>query len=548
MESICRVVRSTIVWLWAFLWFCCNGPFALGQPAAAGRASQQSQGHPDSVLLLLKREHAEAVQKNDMRGAGITLQQMGRICFNQGHYAQALDFYLNADKLFDDLKAADLLAGNLNEMGELYYFNKQPLKARTLFNKALSLYREKQDRKGQAVVLGNIGRLYEKYKRYDSAFYYQNQALNCYRGLGNKTGKARIYENLGSIYEDLGKYDSAYVCFHTSLQLYQKDRNESGSIEVVNNLGDILRKTGKYKESIALSKRAFTLATQTGNMYQLASACRDLGKAYQLMNQLDSAYYYLELSRRYSLDVYSRESINQTAFLQVLYDMNKKSEEIVHLNAIRKTNRIIALAVGTVLVLLVILAFMIFSRQRLKIRDQRILAGQKESIYEAQKELMELEIQNKRLQEESLKHQLDLKGKELSTHTLNLIRNNQLLESLRNTLQEMIKDEKRDQKKQMQQLIQQINQSFNHDQHWKEFTAAFEQVHQSFFDSLKRHNADLTAADLRLIALLKINLNSRDISTLLGISQDSLRVARHRLRKKLNVEQGDNLASFIQRI
>jgi DNA-directed RNA polymerase specialized sigma24 family protein len=110
----------------------------------------------------------------------------------------------------------------------------------------------------------------------------------------------------------------------------------------------------------------------------------------------------------------------------------------------------------------------------------------------------------------------------------------------------MVKEDKRDQKKQMQQIILQINESFNHEQHWKEFTTAFEQVHQQFFDNIKKHSNELTSADMRLIALLRINLDSADIATLLNISTDSLRVSRYRLRKKLDMAQGDNLTAFIQ--
>jgi hypothetical protein len=48
------------------------------------------------------------------------------------------------------------------------------------------------------------------------------------------------------------------------------------------------------------------------------------------------------------------------------------------------------------------------------------------------------------------------------------------------------------------------------------------------------------------VALLKMNLASGDIATLLGISMDSLRVVRYRLRKKLNLPQGESLSVFIQ--
>ena len=509
-------------------------------------ARKLSQLHPDSALIVLKKIHATALNNDDIAIAGLSLQQMGQICYNQGHYAQALDFYLHADKLLSQLGDKDMLAGNMSKMGILYYYNKQLDKARQTYHKALVLYQQTNNLKGQAEVFGDMGHLFEKHQQYDSAFYYQRLALTRYNQVNFKQGAAKIYENLGSIYEDLAKYDSAFVCFTQSKQLYDQEKNTIASIEVINNIGDVLRKTGKYAESIKQSRKAYALSLQTNNLYQLAASSRDLGKSYQLLRQMDSAYHYVELSRRYSLDVYSKEGLNQTAFLQVLYDIDKKSDEIARLTAIRKTNRVIAVAVVTVCVLLIIIAVIIFSRQRLKIKDQKILAEQNRSIFEAQSELMQLELKNKNLEEESLKQQLEIKSRELSTHTLNLIKNNQLLEDMRNTLQEMVKEDKRDQKKQMQQIIHQINQSFNHEQHWKEFTAAFEQVHQSFFDNLKQHSSDLTSTDIRLIALLKVNMDSKDIASLLGISMDSLRVSRYRLRKKLNIEQGDNLSSFIQ--
>lgn len=498
--------------------------------------------HPDSALILLKKMHLQATEKEDTAMAGLCLQQMGQICYNQGHYAKALEFYLHADKVFATQQNKNLAAANMGEMGVLYYYNKQLDKSRTQYHKALAIYKQTNNLKGQAEIFGNMGHLYEKQQQYDSAFYYQHLALAHYTQANYKQGAAKIYENLGSIYEDLAKYDSAYLNFDRSLQLYNEDHNQIASIEVINNLGDILRKTGKYQASIQQTYKALNLAKQTGNLYQLASAYRDLGKAYELMNVMDSAYHYAELSRKYSLEIYSKEGVEQTAFLQVLYDIDKKSNEIARLNDNRKINKILAIAGTSVALLVVILGIVMLSRQRLKLKDQKALAREKE----AQHELMQLELKNRALEDERLKQQLETKDHELSTHTLNLIRNNQLLENLKGTLQLMVKEDKRDQKRQLQQLILQINESFNHEQHWKEFTTAFEQVHQSFFDSIKKYSSELTSADIRLIALLRINLPSTDIATLLGISTDSLRVSRYRLRKKLNIEQGENLTAFIQ--
>ncbi|RZL35806.1 MAG: tetratricopeptide repeat protein [Pedobacter sp.] len=507
-------------------------------PVLSDRQSEK----PIESLVDLKKIYARAIENNDAVLEGECLQQMGKVCYHQGHFRQALDFYLKADKIFSSKNMSLSLAANFCDIGILYYYIKQPNKAMKNYSLALNIYKKRNDLKGQAAVFGRIGQLFEKRQEYDSAFYYQKLALKVNEKTTDISGTAKIYENLGSIYEDLEKYDQAAGYFKKSLDLYRKDRNQLGSIEVINNLGDILRKTGKYKGSIIETQAAMKLAEKLGNIYQLASCCRDLGKAYELLNQMDSAYHYVKLGYKYTIDLYSEDGAKQVAFLQVLYDINKKSDEISKLQNDKKVNQIIAMSATIVVLLIVVLGFVIFSRQRLKLKDQQMLAKQKETEHS----LTSLELKNLQLEEQNLKQQLEVKSRELSTHTLNLIKNNQFLENLRNTLQVMVKDDKRDQKKQMNQILTEINQSFNHERNWKEFTQAFDQVHHQFLEQLKKFSNELTSADMRLIALLKMNLDSGDIATLLGISTDSLRVSRYRLRKKLNLAQGDNLSAFIQ--
>ena len=55
-----------------------------------------------------------------------------------------------------------------------------------------------------------------------------------------------------------------------------------------------------------------------------------------------------------------------------------------------------------------------------------------------------------------------------------------------------------------------------------------------FQERLKRQFPLLTAYDLRLCTYLKANLSTKEIATLLNITPDSVKKAKHRLRKKLN--------------
>jgi tetratricopeptide (TPR) repeat protein len=485
---------------------------------------------PDSIFLKKKAIYNTALLAGNLTLQGEMLIDMGEISFHLGHFPQTLQYYLDAAEVFQKVKRKDLLANSYNKLGLLYYDNMDSVNTKRSYNKAMLLYKELNDQQGIAFIYGKLGYLHEKKQRYDSAFIYQKKALAIYTNLKDKKGIAKIHENLGSIYEDLAKYALAMPYFQSALSNYMEAGEKVQVIEVTNNIGDIYRKTGDYKRALKQSTKALSLAKEKNEIHQISSAYRDISKVYNLMGKNDSAFYYAETARSYLMKIYSLESGRQMAFLHALYDDQKKNEEISTLQFEKRVNFIIRVATGVIFLLLVFAGFLLVSRQR------------------AQKRLMEADLKNKELEEDQLKKEIELKSKELSTHVLHVIQKNQLLENLKVQLADMIKDDKRDQKTQLKHVINQIDQNFNNDTYWSDFSNVFKQLHHSFFENLNRQFPKLTASDLKLVSLLKMNLDSNDIAIMLAISQDSLKMARYRLRKKLNLDQGENLVSFLQSI
>ncbi|GEP97789.1 tetratricopeptide repeat protein [Chitinophaga cymbidii] len=326
-------------------------------------SSTNKRSATDSAFLAQKEAYLKA---KDKPAAALALRQMGRICYHLGHYPQALDYHLQAAKLFRETGRLMQLAENLNDIGTLYYYNRQPALARPQYDEALDIYRKAHDNAGLAVTYGKIGHLYEKQQQYDSAFYFQRLALARYGQIDDRQGMAKIFENLGSVHEDLEQYDSASHYFRQALAF---NRDSIARIEIMNNLGDMYRKTGRYREGLDQTRLAMQLAIRTGEQYQLSSAYRDMAKGFHLLGRHDSAYYYLELSRFHLLEIYSGESSKQLALLQTMYDMEKKDHEIAMLRNARKTTVAIVIA-G---LLLVAIAVLVISRQRLKIRNAELL-------------------------------------------------------------------------------------------------------------------------------------------------------------------------------
>ncbi|MBX7241102.1 MAG: hypothetical protein K1X92_05080 [Bacteroidia bacterium] len=84
---------------------------------------------------------------------------------------------------------------------------------------------------------------------------------------------------------------------------------------------------------------------------------------------------------------------------------------------------------------------------------------------------------------------------------------------------------------------------------WSNFRKLFEKVHPGFFARLKEKVPDLSQAEVRYIALCKLQLSGKEMSAMLGVGDTAIRQYRYRIRKKLNVEdEEESIALLVQSI
>ncbi|MEO0472489.1 MAG: helix-turn-helix transcriptional regulator [Bacteroidota bacterium] len=94
-------------------------------------------------------------------------------------------------------------------------------------------------------------------------------------------------------------------------------------------------------------------------------------------------------------------------------------------------------------------------------------------------------------------------------------------------------------------MIGSIDHDLRKDDDWTHFERYFRQVHPGFDEKIRRAFSDLTGNEIRLLTLMKMNLSTKEIASILNISPDSVKKARYRLRKKLNLPNQQNLQQFI---
>jgi len=180
-----------------------------------------------------------------------------------------------------------------------------------------------------------------------------------------------------------------------------------------------------------------------------------------------------------------------------------------------------------------------------KISDR--LQAEQEEILKQETEANEKQIA--RLQTEKLQAELASKNRELANSAMTLVYKNELLQKLSDEITKL-KDEngKKLSEDQTRKIQKVINDGMNDERDWNLFENSFNEAHESFFKKLKAQHPDLVPNDLKLCAYLRMNMSSKEMSSLLNISLRGVEIRRYRLRKKLEVPHDKNLTEFLMEL
>jgi len=143
-----------------------------------------------------------------------------------------------------------------------------------------------------------------------------------------------------------------------------------------------------------------------------------------------------------------------------------------------------------------------------------------------------------------LVEKLDHTNKELTTYVMYLLKKNEFILTIIEKLKKARLDAKPENKKVMAELISELKSNTDTIS-WEEFEVRFQQVHTDFYSKLSKQFPDLSPNEIRLCAFFKLNMTSKEIAALTYQSLNSIKVARYRLRKKLELDKDENLVSVL---
>ncbi|MFV8326185.1 triple tyrosine motif-containing protein [Flavobacterium sp. ZS1P14] len=206
-------------------------------------------------------------------------------------------------------------------------------------------------------------------------------------------------------------------------------------------------------------------------------------------------------------------------------------------------------------VILIFSIYMIRERMKMKIRknqyyqtiEQRRLYLEKEA--KIRQEQYELEKEIEKLKNEKLKVKILVKDKDLVSNSLQIVKSNKVLNGIISKLKD-INEEAFDEstKSQFTKLKKSIAKEVSTDNNWGNLEKHVKNVHFDFLKRLKEKHPKISPRELDLSTYLLINMSTKELAEVMNISIGGVEVARYRLRKKLGLNNKENLNSYLMSI
>jgi len=493
---------------------------------------EYSQGNYDeaierlksNVTINLENEYDSLINERDLNLA-IAYDLLGQIHLFKGNHNIALRETLRALQILDSLDEPVRRADALNHLASIEFYLNNYENTIDYNKEALEIYDEYNDKFYASQVLNDIGNTYYYLKKYDSATSYLNSALLLAREIKSSDLEGTVLNNLGKVYSKLGKFSKSISLSEQALEIHEKTGSQNKIVESLDDLGMAYNEMGQYRKAVPYFDSGIDLAEKIGVKDNLRIGYYNRSISYEKLGDYQQALLDYKSFKTVEDSIFSETKSQQIEEMRTIYETEKKEQQIAlqqsEIDLLEERNKVILLRqillIAGILLCIVIIGLVYFA--------------------------MLQKVKRKHLEKEVVDKELEFKKHELTTHALHLANKNEMLENIKDQIIQLKNNGSKSNN--FNSLVHSIKLNLQDDKNWENFSKYFEQVHKDFNSKIKQKYPGVTSNELRLMALLKMNLSSKEIANILNISNEGIKKARYRLRKKLNIGSEESLSDLI---
>ncbi|MEP1094150.1 MAG: tetratricopeptide repeat protein [Cyclobacteriaceae bacterium] len=497
---------------------------------------------------------------------------LGVALYYRGESVEALKCYLKAMKVYENLDLPSKLAKSYNNIGIIYkVFNNYDL-AIEYYEKSLQI-RIANNLRNQNAPYFNLNELHHFIGDHEKAITYSKNALRKAIDAKNEDWEIDVTRSLVKDYQYLLDFDSMkinidkfnkmiagqkymeviglkmlanyylqiekpYKTLSALDSAYQTfvDEDDLNNIEWSHiYYGDAYQQLKKHQKAIRNYEKALSLAKGENFNPMIRLALERLHIAHEKAGDFKTAYHSLNALRLAQDSTYNESKASIAGGMEARMDLLEEENRNILLEKDAEVQSITIQNQRTTIGLISIIFIGTFVIGFLTYRQQKI-----------KKKLAESELRVTEENQKRMKVELDHKNGEIVNLAMQITSKNEWFEEVKKNLEHLKRSNPQAKEYKDTKDILTLNESITKDRN--EFEAHIQQVCEGFFSNLSHLYPDISMSDKRLAALLRLELSSKDISTVLNISPKSVDMSRYRLRKKMGLDSKSNLVEVLQSI
>lgn len=373
--------------------------------------------NPDSAGMILdqSKDFFEATGNISLKAS--YYHHKGLICHVKSNATEALSFYQESYKLYDEIGDSVKTNVMLINISSCYIILGQYAKAKTILNERLGFFERIKDsvnltniylnlsfvhieamehgvaesylRKAAIYakdpvkagrILNNLGEVLIEENRNNDALATFFDALRISKEANDNLTVSMILNNIGCLYMNISETDSAYYYFRKVLA-FNRGYVEDRLILVTYKYMALLEwENGNYKDMMNYFNKSLEIAKENNYIKERADIYSLLSEWYSKQKDFEKAFYYKNISTIINDSLFNETKSRQIKEIEAIYQNEKKQQEIKTLseqNTINmlklRTNRVLIVSLSLFVTLIMTVSILLIRQHKLKTREESLL-------------------------------------------------------------------------------------------------------------------------------------------------------------------------------
>ncbi len=487
-----------------------------------------------------------------------SLYAMGMSSVRSNDYSNSDIYFTRACELFDQLGNKHMKAHALHAMSSVRYHTGGHDEAMQLVLDAKEIFDRLGDVRGMMLTLNALGTLYQHQGKYPEALQMYKAILDLDGREAVELGLGKCYHNIGGLYLSMHEPELALQYLFQSLELRKKVNDNQGEVGTLQCIGMAYNVMDQDDKAIEYLEAGRKIAEAMCYREILIRICASLAAIYKDRCVATSLSYYRkalaiakEIGSKLYADIYINISTIALAKGQIAialtyaYKALDSAHEIGHRQMLYAAAHMLSHIyekAGDMAQ-----AFSYY-KQYAEIKEEVLGQEKQHAVLQLQKQLdiekAEREKELYKVRSENMRLEMNQKTSELAATALQLVQKNEFLNRFTRQVTRIVSTHT-NRSSMISALLCEVQDNIGIQRDRQQFEQQCSQVHHDFITALSQVAFALNPAELKVCALLRTGLSTKEIAELLYLSERTVSDHRSSIRKKLALNADDDLAAYL---